>query len=56
MASPTLPPRPTPLAPDYLRHLLRLEAMSGNASGVDKSWVHRAHASAVRHLNSAKRR
>ena len=44
------------LAPDYLRRIVRLEAMPGNASGADKSWVHRAHADAVRHLSSAKRR
>ena len=45
-----------PLASDDLRRILRLEAMPGNASGADKSWVHRAHADAVRHLSSAKRR
>ena len=39
-----------------LRRVLRLEAMSDNASGADKSWVHRAHADAVRHLSAAKRR
>ena len=50
------PPHEVSLAPGYLRRILRLEAMPGNASGADKSWVHRAHADAVRHLNSAKRR
>jgi len=50
------PPPIESLAPDYLRRILRLEAMSGNASGADKSWVHQAHAAAVRHLNSARRR
>ena len=49
-------PSRVPLAPDYLRRIRRLEAMPGNASGADKSWVHRAHADAVRHLSSAKRR
>ena len=44
------------LAPGYRRRILRLEAMPGNASGADKSWVHRAHADAERHLSSAKRR
>ncbi len=44
------------LAPDYLRRLIRLEAIADNASGADKSWVHLAHADAVRHLSSAKRR
>lgn len=44
------------LALDYLRFICRLEAMPDNASGADKSWVHRAHADAVRHLSSAKRR
>ncbi len=49
-------PNETSLAPDYRRRILRLEAMPSNASGTDKSWVHRTHADAVRHLNSAKRR
>lgn len=50
------PPRPVLLAPGYLRLIARIEALAGNASGVDKSWVHRAHADAVRHLKAAKRR
>ena len=50
------PPDEVSLAPDYLRCILRLEAIRDNASGADKSWVHRAHADAVRHLSSAKRR
>ena len=41
---------------DYLRRIARLEAMPENASGADKTWVHKAHADAVRHLRSAKRR
>lgn len=45
-----------PLASGYLRRVLRLEAMPENATGTDKSWVHRAHAVAVKHLSSAKRR
>lgn len=49
-------PHQVALAPGYYRRILRLEAMPSNASGADKSWVHRAHADAVRHLNSAKRR
>ena len=49
-------PCPVPLAPGYLRRIARLEALAGNASGADKSWVHRAHADAVRHLGTAKRR
>ena len=49
-------PRLVPLAPGYLRLIARIEALAGNASGVDKSWVHRAHADAVRHLKAAKRR
>ena len=44
------------LAFDYVRSIFRLEAMPDNASGADKSWVHRTHADAVRHLSSAKRR
>lgn len=44
------------LAPDYLRRIARIEAMPENASGADKTWVHRAHADAVRHFDSAKRR
>ena len=50
------PPDGVSLAADYLRHILRLEAIPANASGADKSWVHRAHADAVRHLSSARRR
>ncbi len=50
------PSREELLAPDYLRRIARLEAMPENASGADKTWVHRAHADAVRHLRSAKRR
>ena len=49
-------PREVPLAPDYLRRILRVEAMPENASGTDKTWVHKAHTDAVRHLRSAKRR
>ena len=45
-----------PLAPGYLRLIARIEALAGNASGADKSWVHRAHADAVRHFQAAKRR
>ena len=45
-----------PLAPDYVRRVKRVEAMPENASGTDKTWVHKAHADAVRHLRSAKRR
>ena len=45
-----------PLAPDYVRRIARLETMPENASGTDKTWVHKAHADAVRHLRSAKRR
>ena len=41
---------------DYLRRIARLEAMPENASGADKTWVHKAHADAVRHFDSAKRR
>ena len=52
----TNPTRAVSLAPDYLRRIARLEAMPDNASGADKSWVHRAHADAVHHLSSAKRR
>ena len=50
------PPEAVSLTPDYLHRIMRLEAMLGNASGADKSWVHRAHADAVRHPSSAKRR
>ena len=46
--------RPVSLAPEYLRRILRLEAMPENASGTDKSWVHMAHAIAVRHFERAK--
>ena len=52
----TDPPYGSSLAPDYLRRILRLEALPDNTSGTDKSWVHRAHADAIRHLGSAKRR
>lgn len=45
-----------PLAPDYLRRIARLEAMPENATGADKTWVHKAHADAVHHFDSAKRR
>ena len=41
---------------DYLRRISRLEAMPENATGADKTWVHKAHADAVRHFDSAKRR
>ena len=41
---------------DYLRRIARLEAMPENATGADKTWVHKAHADAVRHFDSAKRR
>ena len=44
------------LPSDYLRRIASLEVLPGNASGSDKTWVHRAHAEAVRHLRSAKRR
>lgn len=50
------PPREVLLAPAYLRRIARLEAMPENASGTDKTWVHRAHADAVRHFSSARRR
>lgn len=50
------PPDRIPLAADYWRRVLSLEAAPENASGADKSWVHRAHAAAVEHLKSAKRR
>ena len=50
------PPRPVPLAPEYRRLIARLEDLPANASRADKSWVHRAHAAAVRHFASAKRR
>ena len=48
--------RPIPLAPDHLRRINQLEALPENASGAEKSWVHKAHADAMRHLRSAKRR
>lgn len=48
-------PRHNRLPPDYLRRIARVEALPGNASGSDKTWVHRAHADAVRHLEAAKR-
>ena len=44
------------LAPEYRRLIAGLEDLPANASGADKSWVHRAHAAAVRHFASAKRR
>ena len=50
------PPRPVSLAPDYRRRIARLEDIPANASGADKSWVHQAHAAAVRHFVSARRR
>ena len=50
------PPCEVSFAPDYLRRVAQLEAMPENASGADKTWVHKAHADAVRHLRSAKRR
>lgn len=50
------PSRPVLPAPGYLRLIARIEALAGNASGADKSWVHRAHADAVRHFKAAKRR
>ena len=49
-------PREVSLPPDYLRRIVRVEAMPENASGADKTWVHKAHAAAVRHFRSAKRR
>lgn len=49
-------PREVSLPPDYLRRIARVEAMPENAPGADKTWVHTAHADAVRHLRSAKRR
>ena len=52
----SIPPRPIPLAPGYLRLIARIEALAGNASGADESRVHRAHADAVRHFKAAKRR
>lgn len=54
--TPAFPTRHNRLPPDYLRRIAGLEALPGNASGSDKTWVHRAHAEAVRHLGSAKRR
>ena len=48
--------REVPLAPEYARRIMRLEAMPENATGADKTWVHKAHAAAVRHFDSAKRR
>ena len=50
------PPFEVSLAPDYLLRIARLEAKPENASGADKTRVHKAHADAVRHLRSAKRR
>ena len=50
------PSRGVSLAPDYLRRIARVEAMPENASGADKTWVHKAHADAVRHFRSARRR
>ena len=50
------PPRPVSLAPEYRRLIARLEGLPANASGADKRWVHRAHADAVRHFASARRR
>ena len=50
------PPRPVSLAPDYRRRIARLEDLPANASGADKRWVHQAHAAAVRHFASARRR
>ena len=52
----TTPPQWLSLPPDYIARILRLEALPDNTPGADKSWVHRAHADAVRHLSSAKRR
>ena len=40
----------------YLRRIARVEARPENASGADKTWVHKAHAAALRHFRSAKRR
>ena len=48
--------RSVSLAPDYLRWLIRLEAMPQNASVSDESWVHEAHANAVRRFESARPR
>ncbi len=50
------PSRTVSLASDYRRRIARLEDLPANVSGADKSWVHRAHADAVRHLASARRR
>ena len=50
------PPRPILLASGYLRLIARIEALAGNASGADKSRIHRAHADAVQHFKAAKRR
>ena len=59
-ACPTAPraalPREVSLPPDYLRRIARVEAMPENASGADKTWVHKARADAVRHFGSARRR
>ena len=41
------------LAPVHRRLVFRVEALAANATGADKSWVHGAHAAALRHLGSA---
>lgn len=56
-AAPEAAPRgEVSLSRDYLRRIARLEAIPENASGADKTWVHKAHADAVRHFGSARRR
>ena len=44
------------LAPAYLRLVLRVEQLAGNAHGARKAWVHKAHDEAMRHLDEAVQR
>jgi len=44
------------LAPAYLRLVLRVEQLAGNAHGARKAWVHKAYAEAMRHLDDAVQR
>ena len=47
---------PVTLSKEYRDHIARVEALSQNQPGADKSWVHRAQANFRRHFQRARPR
>jgi len=44
------------LPPEYLRLVLRAEALARRTANADRAWVHEAHAAAAAHFGAARRR